>query len=455
MKKILIAGTTSGSGKTSVTLGILTALSKYFTIQPYKIGPDYIDTKFHSRITGRKSINIDNFLVPDKQVLTYLFLRNTNKIDLGLVEGVMGLYDGLGINKDAYSTASIAKILKIPTILVVDGHASSTSIAAVIKGFMDFDKKTPIAGVIINKVMSKTHFKLIKGAIQYYLNLPVLGYLPFKKDLTLPSRQLGLLPDNEIPGVERKIFRLGKLTRQNINLKKLIRLATSANGPLTNPFIPKKVCFCLGIAYDKAFNFYYADNLSLLKEAGVKIKFFSPLYDDHLPQVDALYIGGGYPEEFAGQLTNNFQIRREIKDFSLSDKPIYAECGGLMYLGKKFISKQKSYEMVGVFGGFSKMTPNLKKFGYYKAIAKQNLLLAPKGSAIRGHGFHHSIFVPDIKKNRPVLDLQKIRDKKIVDQWEDGYQVRQTFASYLHVHFYQNLPLFNRFLLNLRGKICR
>lgn len=454
MKKIMIAGATSGSGKTSVTLGILSALSGQLRIQPYKVGPDYVDTKFHSRITGRPSRNIDSFLVPNNETLKYLFERDTSDLDLGVVEGVMGLYDGLGTDKDAHSSASIAKALAIPVVLVVNGRSASTSIAAIVKGFLTLDPAVPIVGIVVNNVMSQNHYELIKGAIERYVNVPVLGYLPFKKELALPSRQLGLVPDNELPEVDAKIAALGKLATAHIDLNQILALAGTSVDPKTpSPIVTHQVALTLGIAQDDAFNFYYQDNLEALREAGVVLKPFSPIKDKTLPaDVDALYLGGGYPEEFAAQLAANTEMKQAIRNFSLADKPIYAECGGLMYLGKQLTTENGTYEMVGILDGSSTMTPRLKRFGYCEATPVKPSLIGMVGTKLVGHEFHHSVFAAQ-SGLKPILHMKKVRDGAVVDEWTGGYQVRQTFASYLHVHFYQSAAVFNGLLDRLGARV--
>lgn len=453
MKKILIAGVTSGSGKTTVVLGILKALSKKYKIQSYKVGPDYVDTKFHTRITKRPTRNLDNYLVPNSQTLNYLFTADTEGIDLGIVEGVMGLYDGLGTDKDAYSTASVAKQLNIPVILVINARATSTSAAAILKGFIDFDKKVPIKGVIINNVMSENHYKLVAGAIHRYLDIPVLGYLPHNSEISLPSRQLGLVPDDELPGIDKKIAEIAQEVEEHIDLQQLESLAALSTVNKNISFNIPTTKLRVGIAKDEAFNFYYADNLKLLKKAGVSLVPFSPINDQHLPSIDALYFGGGYPEEFAKQLADNVSLKKEIMDFSVKGKPIYAECGGLMYLGKLLKQGQHEYPMVGIFNGQSEMTPRLKKFGYCNAAPQKDCLLGKKGQKIVGHEFHHSMFTPLDDHLKPVLKMQKIRDQQVVDTWQGGYQIRNTFASYLHVHFYQSEDGFNYFLQKLGAEI--
>ncbi|WP_276753957.1 cobyrinate a,c-diamide synthase [Limosilactobacillus ingluviei] len=446
MKSFVIAGVTSGAGKTTVTLGILAALSKHYQIQAYKVGPDYVDTKFHTRITHRPARNLDNFLVPDDQTLQYLFTRDTAQIDLGIVEGVMGLYDGLGTDKDAASTSSIAKQLDLPVVLVVNAKATSTSAAAIVNGFVNFDPQVKFAGVIVNNVMSENHYQLVKGAIERYTPLKVFGYLPKQPAMALPSRQLGLVPDAEIKQVDEKIELIAQEVAAHVDLAGLVAAARAVQQMQQLPFSLPKVQLRLGIAQDDAFNFYYADNLQLLTAVGVELVPFSPLKDQHLPQVDALYLGGGYPEEFAAELTANRAMREAVNAFAAAGGPVYAECGGLMYLGQELLVDGKRYPMTGVLAGQSVMTKRLKKFGYCLASPRVETILAPQGMQLRGHEFHHSTFTPLDKELCPTLTMTKVRDGQTVDTWTGGYQVQRTFASYLHVHFYQNPSLLGHLL---------
>lgn len=453
LRKLMIAGVTSGAGKTSVTLGLLKLLvQRGLNIQPYKVGPDYVDTKFHTRITGRPSRNLDSFLTPQRSTLTYLFKRNTALIDYAVVEGVMGLYDGLGTDKDCASSSAIAKLLDLPVVLVLDGKATSTSTAAIVMGYVNFDPAVNIVGVIINNVLSTNHFQLIKGAIERYTDVPVLGYLPRDPAISLPSRQLGLVPDSELPQIDQKIDRIAELLGAHLDLPQLLSLAVQDQTPAKLPFKLPQYQLRLGIAQDDAFNFYYQDNLELLKRCGVTLVPFSPLHDTQLPQVDALYLGGGYPEEFAAELAANQSMRQAIADFSEQNRPIYAECGGLMYLGETLKTAAGEFPMVGVLAGASEMTPRLKKFGYCYATAQQDTLLVAQGQRIAGHEFHHSIFKATAAQ--PLLKLTKERDGQIVDQWTGGYQVHRTFASYVHVHFYQN-PQLLQHLLQEMGAVTR
>ncbi len=339
-------------------------------------------------------------------------------------------------------------MLDLPVVLVVDGHAASTSVAAIVKGFQVFDEKVNIAGVIINNLKSDHHFQLIKGAVEKYDNIPVLGYLPHCDEIRLPSRQLGLVPDNELPQVDKKIAKLGELIADHVDLPRLVGLMKEDHEPIVAPTDFHPAHLRLGVGYDDAFSFYYEDNLNLLNRVGVELKFFSPLQDHQLPDVDALYLGGGYPEEFASELAANTQMKAAIKQFSETGGPIYAECGGLMYLGKRLVDHDHSYEMVGVFDGVSEMTPRLRRFGYCFAEPIQDTILAKKGSQVRGHEFHHSTFAPG-DQLKPVLQMKKVIDGQVVSQWTGGYQVRNTFASYLHIHFYQDPTIFNQLLTSL------
>jgi cobyrinic acid a,c-diamide synthase len=450
MKKFLIAGATSGVGKTSLTLGIISALvQRGYSVQPYKVGPDYVDTKFHSRVSGHASRNVDDYLIPDDDTLKYLFEKDTDDIDIGVVEGVMGLYDGLGSDKDAQSTSAMAKKLNLPVVLIVSGKSISTSTAAVVKGFVEFDPEVNIAGVIINNVMSDNHFELIKAAINRYCpNVPVFGYMKFDKELELPSRQLGLVPDEEVDSVDKKIEGLAKIVSENVDLDAILKLANSDKLNYQGKFAqeiskltPKNIS--IGIAKDDAFNFYYRDNLELLESLGVKLIPFSPVSDADLPDVDSLWFGGGYPEEKSAELAKNQSMKQQIRDFSAAGKPIFAECGGLMYLGKDLINEDGSiHEMVGIFNGSSRMTKRLRKFGYCQAVPDQDCFIGTQGSKIFGHEFHHSTFeanAPDSLKT--ILTMEKYRDGQLASSWTGGYQINQTFASYLHIHFYQSPEL--------------
>ncbi|EGL8220621.1 cobyrinate a,c-diamide synthase [Listeria monocytogenes] len=442
MNKILIAAASSGTGKTTVTLGIMHALKKRgLRVQPFKVGPDYIDTNYHQAITGVASINLDSFLIDDDAMLAALFEKHGQSADISVIEGVMGLFDGLGIDRDNSSTSFIAKCTKTPVILVVDGKAISTSAAAIVDGFNRFDPELTIAGVIINRVASENHFSLIKGAIERYTDVPVLGYLPKNAAVALPERHLGLVPKEEMTELETKWELLGDLIAEHVDLDRLLAISkTGAELTVHPPEIQVPDFSGMRVAYalDAAFHFYYQDNLDFIRSTGATLIPFSPLEEREVPDADFIYIGGGFPEVFAEQLAKNKSMRESILAAHEQGKPIYAECGGLMYLGSSLEMEAESYEMVGVFDGVSKMTTRLRKFGYCIAEPLEDTLLGKKGTAIRGHEFHHSVF----ETNEPTrMKLTKKRDGEIVKEWYGGYQKGNTFASYLHIHFYQNLSI--------------
>ncbi|MDH6363389.1 cobyrinic acid a,c-diamide synthase [Enterococcus sp. PF1-24] len=445
MKKMLIAAASSGAGKTTITLGLMQLLmNQGFVVQPYKVGPDYVDTEYHSRITGRSSRNLDMFLIRDEARLAELFQRQAATADICVIEGVMGLFDGFGVDKDYCSSSGIAKQLNCPVILVVDGQSASTSVAAVVKGFLDFDEELTIAGVIINKVASENHYQLIKKAIEKYTKAEVLGYLPRNLGIQLPSRQLGLVPDREIADVLAKVQQVADLLKKTVNLEKLLALLAEEEVPKKVGNFPNYAGLKVAYALDEAFHFYYPDNLQLLQDYGVELQPFSPINDESLPPADLYYFGGGYPEEFAKELAANQKMLTAIKAQHKAGAYILAECGGLMYLGESLKVNEETFSMVGIFQGESQMTTGLKRFGYCYGIPQQNTLIGRTGEKIYGHEFHHSIFETD---DPPVLLMEKFRDGQVVNQWQGGYQKKNTFASYLHLHFYQR-PTFLIDLLN-------
>lgn len=445
MKQFMVAGVSSGVGKTTLTLGILKALSQRgWKVQPYKVGPDYIDTSYHTRITGCPSRNLDSFMVADDRALEWSYRKWHGDSDIAVVEGVMGLFDGLGTDKDCASSAAVAKKLGIPVILVLDGKATSTSAAAMVHGFASFDKEVTIAGVIINRVASTSHYELIKGAIERYTDVEVLGYLPKNTAVELPSRHLGLVADIELEHLDHHFETLGSMVEEHIDLDRIIELVDLPSPTLINPFqIASRGPLKIAYALDDAFHFYYADNLDLLREAGVRLEAFSPLKDRELPEADAYYFGGGFPEVYAKELMANSSFRQSVLAAHQAGKPIYAECGGLMYLGSSLETDSGVYDMVGIFDGISRMTPRLKSFGYCQARTKEKSLFGPAGSVIRGHEFHHSVFETE---EPTVLSLEKERDGRVVASWTGGYQKGRTFASYLHVHFYQKQALLEEWL---------
>lgn len=442
MKAFLVGGTSSGSGKTTITLGLLRAYARRgLRVQPYKVGPDYIDTGWHTQVTGVASRNLDAFMLPE-EAIQRLFHYHTAKADIAIIEGVMGLFDGFGVDPLYCSSAGMAKQLGCPVILVVDGKAVSTSAAATVLGFKHFETSVQIAGVILNNVNSDMHYSMLKEAIELYCQIPVLGRVPVINEINLPSRHLGLVTASEQAELDLQWDKLADAIEQHLDLDKLAELAELPfRGEQTLTLAPDVLQgagagLTLALAEDEAFNFYYADNLELLEAAGVNIVRFSPLRDQCIPACDLIYLGGGYPEIHAQTLSSNTAMLASIRDAHQRDVAIYAECGGLMYLGESLTTASgDSFPMVGILPGKSRMTSSLKRFGYCQAQALQATLLAEKGDVLRGHEFHYS----DFETAEPtVFRFSKERAGVEISHWPGGYQTGNTLASYLHVHFLQN-----------------
>ncbi|TNV19028.1 cobyrinate a,c-diamide synthase [Buttiauxella sp. B2] len=451
----VIAGTSSGCGKTTVTLGLLRALmQRGLRVQPFKIGPDYLDSGWHSAVTGIASRNLDAFMLPT-QTLNGLFAKQMQHADIAVIEGVMGLYDGYGTDPNYCSSAAMAKQLGCPVILLVDGKAVSTSIAATVMGFQRFDPTLNIAGVILNRVNSDSHYQLLADAITRYCGLPVLGRVPAMADVALPSRHLGLVPAQEQTPKDERWTLLAQQIEKTVNIDQLLSLSHLNSLPEGDAPTPPDAALAdgltLALAEDEAFNFYYPDNLEMLEHAGVKIQRFSPLHDEKLPDCQMIWLGGGYPEVHAAKLAANVRMRDSLRKAHQQHIPLYAECGGLMYLGESLTDgESETHAMCGVLPGHSEMGKRLTRFGYCEATALHDTLLARKGETLRGHEFHYSDFSSPLPA---AFDCCKWRDSVAVSRWQGGVQHQATFASYLHVHFAQRPDLLNHWLTLARGNL--
>ena len=423
-KALLIAGTASGVGKTTVATGLMAALSKRYKVQPFKVGPDFIDPGHHTQICGRPSRNLDSFIMGEKGVQE-TFSRASEGADFCIIEGVMGLFDGLD-SKDIASTAHIAKILDVPVLLVMNAHGVSRSIAAVVKGFSDFDKGVDIQGIILNNVGSERHLKLIKDSLNGAgIKIPVLGALPINKELSIPSRHLGLHMAGEN---DPKTAELASFIEQHIDMDS-VKTISSNFMPLDIDFEASGEQFNvkIGIANDSAFCFYYQDTFDDLKKHGAELVFFSPI-SDKLPQVDGIYLGGGYPELFAKELEAS-NTRHDIKKAAEDGMPVYGECGALLYLGAS-LETDSTYRMAGVLGASSRMTGKLQALGYTEAQSIMDSPIAKKGAIIRGHEFHYSLTECD----RDARFVYRLRRGKGIFEGRDGLMEHNTMASYMHTH---------------------
>ncbi len=438
--KLMIAGSSSGVGKTTLTMGILSALSKEMAVQSYKVGPDYIDPAYHTFITGRKCRNLDNYLLTN-EAIEEIFYKNIKDAQISIIEGVMGLYDGAHISNDIGSSASVSKVLKCPVVLVVDGSGVAKSIAAIVKGFIEFDVEVNLCGVIINKVNSLSHYKLLKEAIEHYTSAKCYGYLPKNDTGTIKSRHLGLIPCCEIDDIKMKLDAISQAVEETVDLEGLIELANHEAEEIHIEHTRQQPEFeglHIGVAYDDAFNFYYEDNLDLFKELGAKISFFSPIKDSKLPEnVHFLYFGGGFPEVFARELSVNHLMKQDILEKLISGIPYLAECGGLMYLTKELIYFDgETFSMVGWLEGKCKMTKTLQRFGYKTLRLSSNCILGEKNQEIKIHEFHRS--TTEVVNSTTAYELSKRKDNTLTNTYECGYMKGNGVAGYPHFHFYGN-----------------
>jgi len=423
-KALLIAGTGSGVGKTTIAMGLMAALSRNARVQPFKVGPDFIDPTYHTRICGRPSRNLDSFIMGEKGVIE-TFVRAYRGADFCIIEGVMGLFDGLEATEIA-SSAHIAKILKVPVILVINAAGVSRSIAAVVKGFTEFDPDVNIQGLILNNIGSERHVKLIKESlIGAGINIPVIGAVPKNKNLSIPSRHLGLEMAHEN---KNDTAELTNFIEQHIDIDAVKSIAGNFKAP---EFIfeaqHEQFDVKIGIANDSAFCFYYQDTFDSLKMSGAELVFFSPM-SDKLPQVDGLYLGGGYPELFGKELEAS-NTRYEVKKAAQDGMPIYGECGALLYLCNS-LKTDSNYRMAGVLGASSRMTGKLQALGYTEAHSFMDSPIAIKGAIIRGHEFHYSTTECD----RDARFVYRLKRGKGIFEGRDGLMEHNAMASYMHTH---------------------
>lgn len=444
MNYFMLAGASSNVGKTTVTMGIMAAFKKRgLRVKPFKTGPDYIDPMFHRFVTGEPSINLDTWML-NEETIRGLFFRRLEENDLGIAEGVMGLYDGHSLESDVGSSAYLSKTIEAPVILIIDGRGMAKSAAALVKGYVDFDPKTNIVGVIINRISSDSHYQLLKEMIEAYNDVTCLGYFPNNPDIVMDSRHLGLVPVEEIADFREKVDKAGELAEAHIDLDRLFEISKhqQVKNIFADPFSnygKKYQGLRIGIPKDRAFNFYYEDNFKALENAGVEMVTFSPLTDEKLPEnIDGLYIGGGFPEVFGAELAANKPMLTEIKNKLEAGLPCYAECGGLMYLTKTMtLNSGETNAAVGFFDADSEMTKRLQRFGYVNICA----YLGGKTIEVRGHEFHHSLVKTAAKLPTAYVMIKKGKT------WTCGYRQKNVLAGYPHIHFYSN-PMFLIRLLN-------
>lgn len=446
--RVMIAGVHSGVGKTTVTLGILAALRRMgFAVQPYKVGPDYIDPGWHFWAAGQRSHNLDSWMGPEEVVQT-VFCKHAATADICVIEGVMGLFDGVKGGGIKGSSAHIAMILKVPVILVVNVMGMAQSCVALVKGFMEYQPALHLAGVILNQA-SDFHQNYLKKALEEELGIPVLGCLSCCGDIQMPARHLGLLPAEEHDSVNEVIAAMADLIEQSIDLQSLLHIARAASAiefwpaPIS---LSKQVC--IGVARDEAFSFYYQDSLDYLEEMGAELHYFSPLHDGGLPVVDGLYLGGGFPEIFLQQLASNQVMHLALRQAYQAGMPIYGECGALMYLSTSITDfEQNIWPGVGIVPAVSRMERKLVGMGYVEAKACCDSILARAGETVRGHEFHYST-ISVIEEGSAAYTLV---GGKGAPARSEGYSAGSLLASYVHLHLRSNPVATRRFIESCRS----
>ena len=469
---LIIAGDRSGVGKTTVTLAILAYLAAQSKrVQSFKVGPDYIDPMFHHAVTGLSCRNLDPVLTSPSYVKD-CFHRHTQNAEWVVVEGVMGLFDGIynpyepKSRNDYGSTAYVARILNLPVVLVLDCSSLSTSIAAIASGYANLDWRVNIVGVILNKVASDRHWELLETALNS-INMPILGVLRRNTGINIPDRHLGLIPSSELSNINHIFVRLANLAKKSLNWEQLLPLlssqryykdVTSTVTPFGNKPYARRYPLGQGhkvtstvkiaVAKDQAFNFYYQDNLDILSELGAELVYWSPLKDPHIPDdVGGFYFGGGFPEVFAQQLAENKNVLQQLQQIIPAGIPTYAECGGLMYLCEQLIDlDQQTWSMVGVIPSTVTMQAKLT-LGYRQASALQDSCLIAAQQTVPGHEFHRSQVT--VNSDYPQWQLRGFHQSS--PQLTEGWNIQQLHASYLHLHWGAETSLAQRFIQNCRN----
>ncbi|MCF8061489.1 MAG: cobyrinate a,c-diamide synthase [Deltaproteobacteria bacterium] len=435
---LAVAGTHSGSGKTTVAIGLMAALSRRgLTVQGFKVGPDFIDPGHHRAVTGRESHNLDGWMMT-RDANRDLFLRGLQDADVGVVEGVMGLFDGVSGGDEKGSTARMAKDLGVPVLLVVDARSMARSAAAVALGFARFDPDLTLAGVVFNRVGSRSHAGMLEEAMKAVPDLPILGCLPREEGLEIPSRHLGLVTAEDHVLDAERADRLARWVEKSLDLDRLLDDAPRfrASPPATRP--PGEKTVRIGLARDEAFCFYYAENLRLLEAEGAELVPFSPIRDRELPDgVCGLYLGGGYPELHCETLSANRGMKRAIRSFVREGGTVYAECGGFMYLMNTIQDLEgRTHRMTGLFPFEAVMEPRLRSLGYREIMTTQDSPLGPAGTRARGHEFHYSRMKPGEEEPRCIYAVTGRGSRE--ETTREGFLAEGALGSYIHLHWGSN-----------------
>ena len=439
VNRIMLAGTGSGCGKTTVTCGLLQALKdRGVTAASFKCGPDYIDPMFHSEILETKSRNLDLFLCGENTV-KYLLSENAKDADLAVIEGVMGIYDGMGFEDDSFSANHISRVTDTPEILITGVRGKSVSLLAELSGYLSFMENN-VKGVILNNC-SAAMYPVYRKMIEERLPVRCLGFLPPVKEAELGSRHLGLVTAEEIDGLREKLEALGRAAAASLDMDGILELAASAPAICCDEISVEPAArgtVKIAVARDKAFCFYYEDNFTLLQRLGAQLIPFSPMSDKELPPgVSGLILGGGYPEEHLEELSANQAMRDAVREAVRGGMPVYAECGGFMYLGETIEKDGQTYQMAGALPGHSHMTDKLVRFGYKTLTANQDNMMCRAGEEIRCHEFHYS------DSDRPGDGFTASKGKR---SWQAVEASDTVFAGYPHLHLWSNISFAENFV---------
>ncbi|KON88087.1 cobyrinic acid a,c-diamide synthase [Sporosarcina globispora] len=444
MNRFVLAGTGSGVGKTTFTIGIMRALMKRgLTVQGFKCGPDYIDPTYHTAVTKRPSRNIDSFMMSHDAVRA-IVARASRDTDVAVIEGVMGFYDGKSPLSNEGSAAHISEITKSPVILIVNAASMARSAAAIVKGFQLLDESTNIVGIIANQLGSKSHFEIVKSAIEQECGIPVIGYLPKGAVPMMPSRHLGLVPAIERGDLDSYFESLAEAIEETVDINQLLEITKAQVLEVSASIFdaqPERQEVHIAVARDAAFNFYYEENLELLRAYGATLHFFSPLQNEEVPEkAQGLYIGGGFPEEFAEVLANNEAAKLSIKAALERGLPTLAECGGFMYLTEEIVDRQgQVFPMIGVISGRVRMQDKLAALGYREITGVPGNFLINDGEQAKGHEFHYSAY--EGEHSSPAY-FSKGRFRAQLE----GYLTENLVAGYTHFHFASNPQLVKKWL---------
>ncbi len=450
--RLVLGGTNSRAGKTVISIGLMKALAERgLVVQPYKVGPDFIDPSYHDFVTGRRSRNLDGFMMRDEDILE-CFARNARGADIAIIEGAMGLFDSHDAIDERGSTAHVAKVIGSPVVVIANVERISRSAAALVTGYKVFDKELDVRGVILNRLGSEKHIEHARGAVEQLAGMRVYGALPRDAKVEIPERHLGLVPAYERERIDELFDYLGSFMEEHLDIDGLVETAGRAKelGEIEeNPLFMKKKEkpeVRVGVVRDGVFTFYYQDNIDALERLGARIVYIDSINDTHLPEVDALYIGGGFPEVFAGELEKNEGLREDIRKFCAAGGPVYAECGGLMYLGKDIEVNGRRYEMAGFLPIRTKMGKSFRALGYTIAESVMDNPISKKGDLLVGHEFHHSEVevLGDVK-----YAYKMLRGKGIFEQ-KDGILKGNTLAAYSHVHILSHPKMAKHFLDNAK-----